>query len=131
MHCDGLESAKKYAAEEVRKAFRNNPNRAAVCWISSRHVQALDSFQWVEEKQRHGDHDLPIFGIVRVPAKDQGALLDASGQEGVFVEDAVRMRRRSRSSGLTESETDKQYFARAVPQGAAFGLAVHGGRTGC
>ena len=123
---------KQYASEQTWANFRKNASKSAATWAADRHVQPLDSFNWAEEKQRTGGQELQVFGIMRIPLKDLSTLLAVSGQQGVFIEPSRSQAPRIKISWIEriKSETATQYLTRANQHGAAFGLAVHGGRLG-
>ena len=123
---------KQYASDQLWSSFCKNASKTAATWAADRHVQPLDSFNWAEEKQRAGGQELQAFGIMRVPKKDMSTLLAVSGQQGVFIEPCRSQAPRIKISWIerVKGETARQYLTRANQHGAAFGLAVHGGRLG-
>ena len=123
---------KQYASEQTWANFRKNASKTAATWAADRHVQPLDSFNWAEEKQKTGGQELQVFGIMRIPSKDMSTLLAVSGQQGVFIEPCRSQAPRIKISWIEriKSETNLQYLSRANQHGAAFGVAVHGGRLG-
>ena len=123
---------KQYASDQTWVNFRKNASKTAATWAADRHVQPLDSFNWAEEKQRTGGQELQVFGVMRIPGSDMSTLLAVSGQQGVFIEPCRSQAPRIKISWIEriKNETTMQYLNRANQHGAAFGLAVHGGRLG-
>ena len=123
---------KQYASDQTWASFCKNASKTAATWAADRHVQPLDSFNWAEEKQRTGGQELQVFGIMRVPKKDLSSLLAVSGQQGVFIEPCRSQAPRIKITWIekVKGESAAQYLTRANQHGAAFGLAVHGGRLG-
>ena len=123
---------KQYVSEQIWTSFCKNASKTAATWAADRHVQPLDSFNWAEEKHRTGGQELQVFGIMRIPQKDMSTLLAVSGQQGVFIEPCRSQAPQIKISWVekVKGETTAQYLTRANQHGAAFGLAVHGGRLG-
>ena len=123
---------RQYASDQTWASFCKHASKTAATWAAHRHVQPLDSFNWAEEKQRTGGQELQVFGIMRVPKKDLSSLLAVSGQQGVFIEPCRSQAPRIKITWIEriKGESAAQYLTRANQHGAAFGLAVHGGRLG-
>ena len=123
---------KQYASDQLWSSFCKNASKTIATWAADRHVQPLDSFNWAEEKQRTGGQELQVFGIMRIPKKDLSTLLAVSGQLGVFIEPCRSQAPRIKITWIerVKGENATQYLTRANQHGAAFGLAVHGGRLG-
>ena len=123
---------KQYASDQLWSSFCKNASKTIATWAADRHVQPLDSFNWAEEKQRTGGQELQVFGIMRIPKKDMSNLLAVSGQQGVFIEPCRSQAPRIKITWIerVKGENATQYLTRANQHGAAFGLAVHGGRLG-
>ena len=123
---------KQYTSDQLWSSFCKNASKTIATWAADRHVQPLDSFNWAEEKQRTGGQELQVFGIMRIPKKDMSTLLAVSGQQGVFIEPCRSQAPRIKITWIerVKGENATQYLTRANQHGAAFGLAVHGGRLG-
>ncbi|CAE6972781.1 L96 [Symbiodinium sp. CCMP2592] len=120
-----------FASEQTWKDFKNGAERASMKWISSHHVQGIDSFAWVEEQLKNAP-GTQLFGIMRAPTADVGTLLGTSGQHGIFVEPAKRDTHRFRMEWiprLSKQETHDHYLQRALRGAPALGLAAFGQRV--
>ena len=121
--------SKHFATKELWDAFTKNPQRSVVQWLADRHVHALDSFSWKDEK---GDsHGHQLYGLVRLLQPEALAILGSSGQDGVFLDPTASMKVQGRvtwveRSSKTESHGD--YHARAIKCAGDLGLVAKGSR---
>ena len=121
--------SKNFATKELWDAFTKSPQRSVVQWLADRHVNALDSFSWKDEKGDSQGHQL--YGLVRLMQPEALAILGASGQDGVFLDPTKSMNVSGRvtwveRSSKTESHSD--YHARAIKCAGDLGLVAKGSR---
>ncbi|CAE7228019.1 Ptchd3 [Symbiodinium sp. CCMP2592] len=121
--------SKNFATKELWDAFVKSPQRSVQQWLADRHVNALDSFSWKDEKGDNHGHQL--YGLVRLLQPEALAILGSSGQDGVFLDPTKSMGISGRitwveRSSKTESHSD--YHARAIKCAGDLGLVAKGSR---
>ena len=121
--------SKNFATTELWEAFTKSPQRSVVQWLADRHVNALDSFSWKDEKGDSQGHQL--YGLVRLLQPEALAILGASGQDGVFLDPTKSMNVRGRVTWVersSKSESHSDYHARAIKCAGDLGLVAKGSR---
>ena len=121
--------SKHFATKELWDAFTKNPQRSVVQWLADRHVHALDSFSWKDEK---GDsHGHQLYGLVRLLQPEALTILGSSGQDGVFLDPTASMKVQGRVTWVersSKSESHGDYHARAIKCAGDLGLVAKGSR---
>ena len=126
-----IKAAKRFCDKQLWTDFEKNPARAALTWIASHHVQALDTFGWVREKSRDGEFET-FFGLARIPEEDLTSLMAVSGRNGVFLSTPRGIGPPFAVEWVDKAPGDKPqaYLERVANLSSSLGLIVSGGRLG-
>ena len=124
-----LKVPRMFASDAVWGQFSLNANKAAVTWITSQQVRALDTWAWVKEKMRK-DAGEQFFGIARVPKVDVELLLSHSGKDGVFIDAARNHAPQAKLEWIVRAnkEANQTLFEGALRMSPALGLVFSHGR---